>query len=99
MTMDLRRLFGLMLLVPPLSASGAEDPPTFRWAVRAGGTNTEYITGLAVDGSSNLYVTGPLSGAARFENTLLPNRGMFIAKYDPAGRLLWAKKDGHDSVV
>jgi hypothetical protein len=53
-------------------------------------------TGLAVDAAGNSYVTGNIRTQATFEageaqETTLVGPGVFVAKYDRNGRLLWAK--------
>ena len=72
--------------------------------LRATGTWTaiEISTDIAVDGSGNSYVTGVFAGAATFgrgeanETTLTSagNFDIFVAKYDAAGALLWARRIG-----
>ncbi len=58
------------------------------WAKKAGGTNTDYGYGIAVDVSGNSYVTGNFEGTATFgegdanETTLVSSGGyeIFVAK-------------------
>ena len=68
---------------------------TVVWAKRAGGNSTEYGTGIAMDGSSNIYVTGYFaSDIITFDSSSLTNYGstnIFVAKYDLAGTVIWAK--------
>ena len=72
------------------------------WAKKAGGTLWEYGYGIATDGSGNSLVTGYFGGTATFgagggnQTTLtsLGDREIFVAKYDPSGTLVWAKKAG-----
>lgn len=72
------------------------------WATRAGGTGFERGFGIAADNAGNSYVTGPFGGTAIFgageanETTLTPAGGLdiFVAKYDPSGALVWAKRAG-----
>ncbi len=58
--------------------------------------------GVAADQQNNIYVCGRfghhnLSGTAYFDNIHLKSYGgrdVFLAKYDPEGRLLWARQAG-----
>ncbi len=70
------------------------------WAKKAGGTNYDYGSGIAVDASGNSYVTGGFEGTATFGSTTLISNGeedIFIAKLDSRGNWLWAKKAGGTS--
>ena len=72
------------------------------WARRAGGTSDDSGEGVTTDGSGNIYIVGDFSDAASFGSgeatqTTLVSAGegdVFIAKYDPSGSLLWAKRAG-----
>jgi hypothetical protein len=70
------------------------------WAVKAGGTLSDQGTGIDVDNSGNIYITGNFSDTATFYGTvniqLISNgsNDVFIAKYDPSGNVIWAKKAG-----
>jgi hypothetical protein len=69
------------------------------WAKKAGGTDSDYGYGIAVDASGNSYVTGYFySATATFGSTTLTNNGfanIFIAKLDSSGNWLWAKNAGY----
>jgi hypothetical protein len=71
------------------------------WAKGLGGVDYDYGNSLAVDGSGNVYVTGYFSKTADFDPSAgfynLNSAGdydIFIAKYDHAGNLVWAKNIG-----
>ena len=70
------------------------------WAKKAGSTSGDLAKSISIDDSGNLYITGNFSGTATFlgsTNVSLTSSGQwdaYIAKYDPAGNVLWAKKGG-----
>ncbi len=72
----------------------------FLWAQQAGGSLDDEGNGIALDGATNVYVTGYFSGMATFGNTNLTSAGsdglpdIFLAKYNPAGNLLWVRQAG-----
>ncbi len=81
-----------------------------RWVKQAVGSLDSYAFSIAVDYVGNSYVTGIVQGAVTFgigepEETALTSTGIteifhFVAKYDPDGRLHWAKQVvGTDSIV
>lgn len=82
--------------VSKLDASG-----NFVWAFRIGGTSAEYGYGICTDTAGNVYVTGVFSNTVDFDPsassyTLTSAGGWdaYVAKYNPAGTLLWAKRLG-----
>lgn len=67
----------------------------FEWAVKAGGTDYEYPTSIAVDQQGNSYITGYFQGTSTFGSTTLTASGpeaFFIAKLNPQGQFLWTVK-------
>ena len=68
------------------------------WAKVFGGTSIDSATGIAVDRSSNCYITGDTSssnvyfGSIVLSNAyhLLPDTALYIAKLDPFGNPVWA---------
>ncbi|HAV61819.1 MAG TPA: hypothetical protein DCY13_05595, partial [Verrucomicrobiales bacterium] len=78
----------------------------FIWAKQAGGSNSEYGYGIAVDAAGNSFVTGRYGsnpatfGAGEANETALAGLGgnngldVFIAKYDSNGLLQWVKSAG-----
>jgi hypothetical protein len=72
------------------------------WAEGAGGTNTNAMAySVAVDTLGNSYVAGEFSGSSiTIGSTILTSAGtydVFIAKYDAAGNVVWAKRAGSTS--
>ena len=68
-----------------------------------GGNNFDGASRVAVDADGNTVVAGLFSGTADFEPgagrvllTAVGDTDAFIAKYSPAGNLVWAKRFGGD---
>ncbi len=75
------------------------------WAQQAGDVppiqnqpNSVIASSIAVDAKGNSYITGHYFEAANFGAIQFISTGeslnVFIAKYDPSGKVLWAKKEG-----
>lgn len=99
------KAWGLIILgfwmVAGNSPVKAASPP-FQWANRiASTTNTdnELSIGMTVDGAGNAYVTGWFDGTNDFGGVTLTNspgggQDIFVAKYNSAGSLQWARRAG-----
>lgn len=75
-----------------LSTGGA-----FVWAKNFGGNLYDDASDIAVDASSNTFVTGRFSGFGVFGNytmAAMGTRDVFVSKLDNAGNVLWAKQIG-----
>jgi hypothetical protein len=80
-----------------VAASFAEPLPEITWARKAGSGESEQGRAIATDASGNIYVTGFFSETTSFGTTNLVSSGtedVFVAKYNPAGTLLWARRAG-----
>lgn len=70
----------------------------FLWVKSLGGSLVDRGYGVAADAEGNLYVTGHhQSTDAKALGQALPNAGdydVFVAKYSPAGELLWVRTAG-----
>jgi hypothetical protein len=73
----------------------------FVWAIQFGGEGDDEVHSLATDAAGNVYLTGYFNGAVDFDPgagmvTLTANglRDVFVAKYDPSGDLVWARRMG-----
>ncbi|HBZ67805.1 MAG TPA: hypothetical protein DEO70_13305 [Bacteroidales bacterium] len=67
------------------------------WIRQAGGTLNDYGTGISVDSSGYIYVTGSFEEMAFFGTTQVNahgNHDAFLAKYDPTGNLIWVRNSG-----
>lgn len=71
------------------------------WAKSAGGNGYDSANALVADSLGNIFVTGYFgaysSANGTFEGITLANAGagdIFVAKYDPNGQVVWAKRAG-----
>lgn len=82
-----------------LSGSGADvflakysSAGTLQWVRKGGGIYYDFSAGVALDSAGNSYVAGNINLTATFGSVTLTNDGLFVAKYDTSGNLLWAKQ-------
>jgi hypothetical protein len=85
----------------PLPAlAGAQDGASelkHAWSIKVGGTAADAARAVTVDKDGNYLVTGYFGDKVDFGAGALESFGgqdVFIAKYDAAGKLLWAKQFG-----
>jgi hypothetical protein len=67
------------------------------WAKRFGSDEDQLVRGIAVDGQDNIIVAGHFHGSffmGAFELASAGSRDLFVAKLDPGGQPLWAKRFG-----
>ncbi len=77
----------------------------FLWAKSMGGPDAEYPNNIAIDGSGNIYTTGPFENTADFDPssgtynlTSAGSKDIFISKLDSSGNFIWAKSMGGTGV-
>jgi gliding motility-associated-like protein len=76
-----------------------------QWFTMAGGGTYNIANGIAVDNSSNVYLTGDFTGTLTFfvsppvTLTNKYNNRIFVAKYTSGGTLLWSTSDGSSNPV
>jgi hypothetical protein len=74
------------------------------WAVGAGGTSRDECYGIVIDANDNVYIHGWFGspsitfGATILLNTDFAGSEIFLVKYNSAGTVLWAKKQGGTGV-
>jgi hypothetical protein len=90
----MRFILSICLFFLQLHSKG--QAPTFQWATPFGSSGEEYAFAIAIDDSSNSYVTGYIDATnfIRSTGTTCINHDIFIAKYDPAGNQLWMTQLG-----
>lgn len=74
----------------------------FLWAKSFGGSGLEKISGLAIDGADNLFITGSFEGSADLEPGIAVNthialglRDVYTEKINANGTLSWIKCHGN----
>lgn len=83
-----------------LSASAVRAQHHFAWAQTWGGTDYDYSAATAVDPSGNVFVSGYFRGTMDADPgpevltmTTSPGQScIYISKFNPSGKLLWAKQ-------
>ncbi|MFA4851901.1 MAG: SBBP repeat-containing protein [Bacteroidales bacterium] len=68
--------------------------PNWVWAKSAGSNYDDDGHSIITDIYGNIYITGDFENSITFGSTTLTSSGgggIFIAKYDPSGSVLWAK--------
>ncbi len=98
-----KRFTCLLLFLFFIPTAFAQQLPIPDWVKDIGGTGESKLSGIAVDKFDNVYVAGnfqntltaDLSGISTAVNlTSKGNYDIYIAKYTPDGKLLWAKSLG-----
>jgi hypothetical protein len=67
------------------------------WVAGGGGPGADVGNAIAVDAAGNTVVAGYFTGTANFGASTLTSAGMtdiFVARYNAAGQLLWARRAG-----
>lgn len=70
------------------------------WAIKAGGSQIDWVKAICTDKNDNIIITGQFSGTATFGTTSITASSIdiFTAKYNSNGVLQWVKKEGGSSV-
>lgn len=80
------------ILLAGMMAAPMLQAQSWQWARNAGGPHQDLITSMGLDDAGNSYVAGTFDKRITFGATTLDNGarvGLFIAKYNAAGVLLW----------
>jgi len=94
---------------PALVSEGDEDIVVAKlggdgshvWSRRFGGPGHQFAHDLALDPAGNLVVIGHFDGTLTFDGQPLASAGgqdLFVARLDPAGDVLWAKRFGGPNI-
>jgi hypothetical protein len=96
----MKKNYAFLMLVLITFSLTAQTPP-YTWAKATGGINEENISRVTCDSKGNSLVVGKFSSSTlQLDSIVLTNTGttgssdLFVAKYNPAGKILWAKSYG-----
>jgi len=86
-------LFSLVILLGSLPSAFSQ----VEWLKRAGGANPDLANGLWANEQGEVFVTGSISGSAKFYKTEVTSRGggdVYVAHFNSSGNLVWVKTFG-----
>ena len=96
----MRRIFSLQLIISFIwvfSVPAFPQEPYWHWAKGASGPGRQEGKAIAIDGNGNTYIAGIFDISIKLGSYQVQHFGMwdfFVAKYNPAGDVLWAKSFG-----
>ncbi|HYV93634.1 MAG TPA: SBBP repeat-containing protein [Chitinophagales bacterium] len=99
----MKKLHYLMLVIiaAMIIQANTIQAQAFQWVTTAGAPCALAVNGVATDGSGNIYVVGTFDGTATIGSVTLTQHDSicgysdaFVAKYNSAGTVLWAKSAG-----
>jgi hypothetical protein len=88
------------LLFISFFTSPAARAQSWQWAVRAGGAGNDFANCLDADDAGNSFISGKFFNSISFGTTVLSAPGVwgvYVAKFDNSGNLIWAKVAASDS--
>ena len=91
----LLKIFGTVIL--SLLLFSCNHPENTEWAKQGGGESYDGGRGVTIDSKGNVYVVGRFQGSALFDDKTITGNGddgVFLVKYNPDGKILWAKASG-----
>lgn len=91
------KISGYLILVVFFLSACNPLKDNWEWVNQGGSQNYDGARDIVMDVSGNIYVTGRFQGSALFDKTKLEGAGddeIFLIKYDPSGKLVWAKRAG-----
>jgi hypothetical protein len=82
----------VLVLLAALVFGGTAQAQNHLWSLKVGGTGSDSGAAVAADNAGNSYVTGTIFGPVTFAPGVTLPGGMFVAKYNLAGTLVWARQ-------
>ena len=96
----LMQLISLFIVTESMAQSDAR----FLWAKSIGGSGKAFVIAMMTDSTGNIYVAGRADGSVDFDPgsgvaVLTGGSRVFFAKYDAAGRYIWARQLGATTTI
>lgn len=97
----MKRVFAITCFILICNATALTQSVKTDWAISMAGDSYDACKAIVLDNAGNVYATGYFSttvdfdaGPGVFNLTSANAEDAYLAKYDPAGRLIWAKAIG-----
>jgi hypothetical protein len=88
---------GLALSNPKIFTAKYDPDGNVIWAKKIGSASAIKSYAQAIDSNNDTYITGTIGGTTTIGSTTLTGAGLFAAKYNSSGGVIWAKKTGSSS--
>ncbi len=91
------KLTALLLTAVSVTFAQAETAPEFDWVMHAGGPKHDKTRCICTDSKGNVFIAGEFSGTSQWDGQTITSAGdldFFVAKLDPAGKVLWVHTGG-----
>lgn len=98
--MKARLLSSIIVLLTLISLKSSVNGQTVQWAKKGISPGFENGNAIVADDSGNVYVTGQIEFTSVFDSYSLSVYGqhdIVVAKYNPAGNIVWIRKAGGTS--
>ena len=89
--------FIALSIVSAITLVHAETAPDFDWVMHAGGPKSDRTRCICTDSKGDVFICGEFSGTAQWDGLTTTSAGeldFFVAKLDPAGKVLWVQTGG-----
>ena len=92
----MKKIYLLLFLVIVISINGFSQCQD-NWAIKAGSDSNEVAQKVVINNNGNIYIAGTFKDHTSLDTIALNGYGkndIFIAKYDAAGNIQWARQAG-----
>ncbi len=93
------KIFALLFALATVTY--AEPAPDFDWIMQAGGPKNDKTRCICTDAKGNVFIAGEFAGESKWGSSTITSAGeldFFVAKLDPAGKVLWVRTGGGSKI-